>query len=230
LFGIQFTRVQVPVWHEDVQAYDVTLVSGDEADIPLGRAYLDLHPREGKFGHAAQFSLVDGIAGVQLAEGVLGCNFGRGLLDHDDVVTLFHEFGHLLHHLLAGRGRYARFSGGATEWDFVEAPSQMLEEWAWDPDVLATSAINADGEPLPADLAVKMRAAEGFGKGLAALTPRFYAARSYTDRVGPVAALTGRLVELQEQYSLFEYIPGTHMMANFGLLAGYCSGYYTSMW
>src|SRR5699024_2865913 len=69
LFGIQFTRVQVPVWHEDVQAYDVTLVSGDEADIPLGRAYLDLHPRAGKFGHAAQFSLVDGIAGVQLAAG-----------------------------------------------------------------------------------------------------------------------------------------------------------------
>lgn len=230
LFGIQFTRVQVPVWHEDVQAYDVTLVSGDEADIPLGRAYLDLHPREGKFGHAAQFSLVDGIAGVQLAEGVLGCNFGRGLLDHDDVVTLFHEFGHLLHHLLAGRGRYARFSGVATEWDFVEAPSQMLEEWAWDPDVLATFAINADGEPLPADLAVKMRAAEDFGKGFDALTQMFYAALSYTYHVEPVADLTGRLVELQEQYSLFEYIPGTHMMANFGHLDGYSSGYYTYMW
>src|SRR5699024_1675223 len=189
------------------------------------RGMLDLTER--LFGHAAQFYLVDGIAGVQLAEGVLGCNFGRGLLDHDDVVTLFHEFGHLLHHLLAGRGRYARFSGVATEWDFVEAPSQMLEEWAWDPDVLATFAINADGEPLPADLAVKMRAAEDFGKGFDALTQMFYAALSYTYHVEPVADLTGRLVELQEQYSLFEYIPGTHMMANFGHLDGYSSGYYT---
>ena len=230
LFEIRFTRVQVPVWHEDVQAYDVTLGSGGEADTPLGRAYLDLHPREGKFGHAAQFSLVDGIAGVQLPEGVLGCNFGRGFLDHDDVVTLFHEFGHLLHHLLAGRGRYARFSGVATEWDFVEAPSQMLEEWAWDPQVLATFAINADGEPLPADLAVKMRAAEDFGKGFDALTQMFYAALSYAYHVEPVSDLTGRLVELQEQYSLFEYIPGTHMMANFGHLDGYSSGYYTYMW
>lgn len=230
LFNIRFTRVQVPVWHEDVHAYDVALVADSGPETALGRAYLDLHPREGKFGHAAQFSLVDGIAGVQLAEGVLGCNFGRGLLDHDDVVTLFHEFGHLLHHLLAGRGRYARFSGVATEWDFVEAPSQLLEEWAWDPQVLATFAINADGEPLPADLARKMRAAEDFGKGFDALTQMFYAALSYTYHVEQVPSLTDRLVELQEQYSLFEYLPGTHMMANFGHLDGYSSGYYTYMW
>ena len=71
--------------------------------------------------------------GRQLAEGVLVCNFPRGLMDHDDVVTLFHEFGHLMHHVLAGRHEWVRFSGVATEWDFVEAPSQMLEEWAWDP-------------------------------------------------------------------------------------------------
>src|SRR5699024_1499203 len=106
----------------------------------------------------------------------------------------------------------------------------MLEECAWDPDVLATFAINADGEPLPADLAVKMRAAEDFGKGFDALTQMFYAALSYTYHLEPFADLTGRLVELQEQYSLFEYIPGTHMMANFGHLDGYSSGYYTYMW
>src|SRR5699024_2521482 len=101
LFGIVFTKVEAPVWHEDVQAFDVALEEPGSQPVALGRAYLDLQPREGKVGHAAQFSHVDGIAGVQLAEGVLGCNFGRGLLDHDDVVTLFHEFGHLLHHLLA---------------------------------------------------------------------------------------------------------------------------------
>lgn len=230
LFGLTFTPVQAPVWHEDVHAYDVALEETGMQPVALGRAYLDLHPREGKFGHAAQFSLVDGIAGIQLAEGVLGCNFGKGLLDHDDVVTLFHEFGHLLHHLLAGRGRYARFAGVATEWDFVEAPSQMLEEWAWDPQVLQSFAINEGGEAIPADLVEKMRAAKDFGKGFDALTQMFYAAMSYTYHVEHVRDLTAKLRELQEQYSLFSYIPGTHMMANFGHLDGYSSGYYTYMW
>ena len=73
-------------------------------------------------------------------------------MEHDDVVTLFHEFGHLVHHILAGRAPWSRFSGVATEWDFVEAPSQLLEEWAWDAGVLQTFAKNAAGEPIPADL------------------------------------------------------------------------------
>src|SRR5690625_2298640 len=226
LFGIRFAPVDVPVWHEDVRAYDVTL----DGTTPLGRAYLDLHPREGKFGHAAQFTLVDGVKGIQLPEGVLGCNFGRGLLDHDDVVTLFHEFGHLLHHLVAGRSAYIRFSGVATEWDFVEAPSQMFEEWAWDAEVLSRFALNDAGEPIPADLVERMRKAKDFGKGFDALTQMFYAAMSYTFHVEAVADLTQKLQELQAQYSLFAYIPGTHMHASFGHLDGYSSGYYTYMW
>ena len=96
-----------------------------------------------------------GVADRQLAEGVLVCNFNRGLMEHDEVVTLFHEFGHLVHHVLAGRMPWVRFSGVATEWDFVEAPSQMLEEWAWDADVLATFARNAAGETIPADLVAR---------------------------------------------------------------------------
>lgn len=230
LFGVEFTRVEAPVWHEDVQAYDVWLVEGESEPVLLGRAYLDLHPREGKFGHAAQFSLRDGVAGVQLAEGVLGCNFGRGQLDHDDVVTLFHEFGHLLHHLLAGRGQFVRFSGVATEWDFVEAPSQLLEEWAWDPRVLQTFAMNDAAEPIPAELVAQMRRANDFGKGFDARTQMFYAALSYSLHVREVADLTAHLEELQQQYSLFSFIPGTHMVANFGHLDGYSSGYYTYMW
>src|SRR5699024_2054967 len=201
LFGITFTPVSAPVWHEDVQAFDVSL-KGEGEPVTLGRAYLDLHPREGKFGHAAQFTLVDGLADIQLAEGVLGCNFGRGLLDHDDVVTLYHEFGHLLHHLLAGRGQYARFAGVAAEWDFVEAPSQMLEEWAWKPEVLATFAFNDAGDPIPADLVENMRAAADFGKGFDALTQMFYAAMSYEFHVEQIPDLTARLVQLQDQYSM----------------------------
>ena len=146
----------------------------------LGRIQLDLHPRAGKYGHAAQFDLAPGIAGRQLAEGVLVCNFSRDLMEHDHVVTLFHEFGHLLHHVLAGGHAWTRFSGVATEWDFVEAPSQMLEEWAWDADVLRSFATDADGEPIPRELVAKMRAAKDFGTGCYARTQMFYAALSYT--------------------------------------------------
>ena len=86
-----------------------------------------------------------GVRERQLPEGVLVCNFNRGLMEHHEVVTLFHEFGHLMHHVLAGRHEWVRFSGVATEWDFVEAPSQMLEEWAWDADILQSFATNNAG-------------------------------------------------------------------------------------
>ena len=129
-------------------------------------------------------------------------------------MTLFHEFGHLVHHVLAGRGEWARFSGVATEWDFVEAPSQMLEEWAWDADVLRTFAPDADGEPIPADLVAQMRARRRLRQGLqradpdvlrrdVLLVPHRPARR--TSPSGPV--------ELQDRYCLFPYIEGTHMFA-----------------
>jgi thimet oligopeptidase len=97
LFGVEYRQVDVPSWHPDVTAYDVV---GDGA--PRGRIYLDLHPREGKFKHAAQFDIVAGISGRQLPEGALVCNLPRGLMEHQHVVTLFHEFGHLVHHILGG--------------------------------------------------------------------------------------------------------------------------------
>jgi len=226
LFDLAYTPVpDAVVWHPDVTAYDVTL-----AGETLGRIYLDLHPREGKYSHAAQFTLTDGLAGRQLPEGVLVCNFPKGLMEHDDVVTLFHEFGHLVHHVLAGRAQWTRFAGVATEWDFVEAPSQLLEEWAWDANVLQTFARNTDGEPIPADLVAAMRRADDFGKGYHARTQMFYAAMSYwfhTDRPGD---LTDATSILQDRYSMFPYIEDTHMFAAFGHLEGYSSGYYTYMW
>jgi thimet oligopeptidase len=229
LFGLDYEPVDVPVWHEEVTAYDV-LRAGER----IGRIYLDLHPRDGKYKHAAQFTLVDGVAGRSLPEGVLVCNFSRGLMEHDHVVTLFHEFGHLLHHVLAGHGEWARFAGVATEWDFVEAPSQMLEEWAWHADVLRGFATDETGEPIPAELVDAMRAADDYGKGIYARTQMFYAAMSYwfhADRASaPAPDLTERMVELQEQYAALPYLPGTHMFASFGHLGGYSSGYYTYMW
>ena len=172
----------------------------------------------GKYSHAAQFDLVPGSAGRQLPEGVLVCNFPRGLMEHDQVVTLFHEFGHLLHHVLGGHQQWARFSGVATEWDFVEAPSQMLEEWAWDPAVLRTFATNAAGEPIPAELVERMREADEFGKGFTARAQMFYAAVSYDFHLAVPDDIAAATEELQRRYDVFAYVPGTHFHASFGHL------------
>jgi thimet oligopeptidase len=173
---------------------------------------------------------VTGVEGRQLPEGVLVCNFPTGLMEHDDVVTLFHEFGHLVHHVLGGRQRWFRFSGVATEWDFVEAPSQMLEEWAWDASVLATFATDEAGAPIPADLVRRMRTAEEFGKGFLARTQMFYAAVSYRLHADVPDNLTPAVRDLQRRYDLFGYVPETHFHASFGHLGGYTSAYYTYMW
>jgi thimet oligopeptidase len=215
----------VASWHEDVATYDVV-----RAGERLGRIHLDLHPRTGKYGHAAQFDLTPGIAGRQLAEGVLVCNFSRTLMEHDHVVTLFHEFGHLVHHVLAGGHPWVRFSGVATEWDFVEAPSQMLEEWAWDADVLRSFATDADDRPIPRDLVERMRTAHEFGKGPRARTQMFYAALSYTLHHEVPEDVTATVRELQARYDVFGYVPDTHFHTSFGHLEGYGSGYYTYMW
>ena len=106
----------------------------------------------------------------------------------------------------------------------------MLEEWAWDADVLRTFATNAAGEPIPADLVERMRAADDFGKGYHARTQMFYAAMSYWFHTDRPADLTAAMRELQARYSPFAYIDGTHMFASFGHLSGYSSAYYTYMW
>ncbi len=235
LFDVSFQKVDgVDVWHESVDVYDVT--RGQEA---LGRIYLDLHPRPDKYKHAAQFPLVPGLRGRQRPEGVLVCNFpdprtaSPALLDHDDVVTLFHEFGHLMHHLLGGAQRWIGFSGVATEWDFVEAPSQMLEEWAWDPKTLALFARHVETkEALPEELIRRMRAANEFGKGLQTRHQVFYAQLSLAYHLAEPSALdlTATLTELQRRFSPFPHVAGTHFFASFGHLHGYSAMYYTYLW
>jgi len=226
LFGISYEeRPDAPRWSDEVTCFDV-LRDG----MAIGRIYLDLHPREGKYKHAAQFDLVTGVRGVQLPEGVLVCNFPRGLMEHSQVVTLFHEFGHLVHHVLGGDQEWARFSGVATEWDFVEAPSQMLEEWAWDADILQSFARDDAGTPIPADLVERMRTAKDFGRGYLARTQMYYAALSYQLHRDRPADHVAAVQELSAQYSLVKPLPDTHFQAAFGHLEGYTSGYYTYMW
>ncbi|MEP6814272.1 MAG: M3 family metallopeptidase, partial [Marmoricola sp.] len=138
--------------------------------------------------------------------------------------------GHLMHHVLAGRHEWVRFSGVATEWDFVEAPSQMLEEWAWDTSVLQTFATDAEGTAIPTELVRRMRRAEEFGKGFLARTQMFYAALSYRLHLERPDDITARMFELYDEYSLVRPIPDTHFQAGFGHLEGYSSAYYTYMW
>jgi thimet oligopeptidase len=135
-----------------------------------------------------------------------------------------------VHQVLAGDHRWVRFSGVETEWDFVEAPSQMLEEWAWDADILASFATNADGQPIPRALVERMRTANEFGKGIYARTQMFYAALSYYAHLVVPDDVTAMVQELQARYDLLSYVPNTHFQASFGHLHGYGSGYYTYMW
>ncbi|MCP3142739.1 M3 family metallopeptidase [Pyxidicoccus xibeiensis] len=234
LFGVTYRKVpDAAVWHPDVEAYDVL-----EGTALRGRFYLDMHPREDKYKHAAQFTLTSGKSGRRLPEGVLICNFPRpgtepALLQHDDVETFLHEFGHLLHHIFGGHTRWAGVSGVRTEWDFVEAPSQMLEEWARDTASLQTFARHYQtGEPIPAEVVERMRRAEEFGKGLWVRQQMYYAALSlelYRREPSSVDA-TALVRELQSKYTPFPYVEGTYFHLSFGHLEGYSSNYYTYMW
>jgi thimet oligopeptidase len=231
LFGLTYRPVpDAPVWHSDASCFEVL----EEGKV-LGRFYLDLFPREGKYKHAAQFTLRSGQSGRALPEAVLVCNFPRpgALLEHGEVVTFFHEFGHLLHHLLGGRTRWAGISGVRTEWDFVEAPSQMLEEWCWDASVLSGFARHhQSGAPIPAELVARMRAADEFGKGLRVRQQMYYAAVSLAFHGEDPRSLdtTALMARLQEELTPFRYVPETYFHESFGHLEGYSALYYTYMW
>jgi len=235
LFGVEFRKLdQAPVWHASVECYEMF-----KDDVLCGRFYLDMHPRENKYNHAAEFAVRSGIAGRQIPEAALICNFpgglegDPGLMEHSDVVTLFHEFGHLLHHLLGGQQQWIGISGIQTEWDFVEAPSQMLEEWAWDPATLATFAKHHQtNESIPAVLVEKMRKAAEFGKGLQVRTQMSYARLSLSchDR-DPREVNTEVLTKsIYERYRPFKFVDGTHFQCSFGHLTDYSAVYYTYMW
>lgn len=236
LYSVRFEKNRdEPRWHPSVECYDVYDANGTKS----ARFWLDMHPRSDKYKHAAMFPLRSGLAGEVLPEACLVCNFSEptesdpALLQHREVTTFFHEFGHLLHHLFAGRNRHLTFSGIATEWDFVEVPSQLYEEWAWDPKVLARFAKHHEtGEVLPADLSRRMRAAEEYGKGMQVAQQMFYArlALAYHEVDPRGLDTTARLVELKRALLPFPYEEGTHFQCSFGHLHGYSAIYYTYMW
>jgi thimet oligopeptidase len=234
LFQLEFRQEKdVPSWDPTVETWDVY----DHGKM-TGRFYLDLHPRPGKYSHAEMVPVLDGIRGKQLPEAILVCNFPAptaddpGLMEYADVVTFFHEFGHLMHWIVASQ-QWAGVSGLTMESDFVEAPSQMLEEWMRSPQVLASFAHHyKTGEPIPAELVERMNRASAFGRGTWAVTQNEYTAVSYdlyksNPKTTDPDAVTQQAVR---RYTLLTQTPGTHMWASFTHLSGYSSAYYTYLW
>ncbi|HTO90087.1 MAG TPA: M3 family metallopeptidase, partial [Candidatus Sulfotelmatobacter sp.] len=235
MFNVTYRQVKdAPVWDPSVECYEML-----EGGKVVGRFYLDMHPRPNKYNHAAHFRIRTGVAGRQIPESALICNLpggipgDPGLMEQEDAVTFFHEFGHLLHAMFAGRHQWVGVGGVRTERDFVEAPSQMLEEWMRDPQVLATFARHYQtGQPVPAELVKKMVRAEEFGKALQVRRQMVYARTSltYYDRDPAQVNTTEITRQLTEKYQPFPFVEGTHFQTAFGHLDGYSAVYYTYMW
>ncbi len=232
MYSIRYAPVtDATVWHKDVKVYDV--YSGQTK---LGRIYLDLFPRPDKYKHYAQFTLQTGKRGVQLPEQVLVCNFPQpegsepALMEYRDVITFFHEYGHLLHAIFSGQ---TDFPTGTLEWDFIEVPSQIFEEWARDPKILQTFAKHyKTNEPIPADMIARMRRADEFGKGIDVRRQMYLASISlnFYNRKPEGLDTDKMLAELQPRFSFYPMTSDTHFQTAFGHLDGYSSNYYTYMW
>jgi len=234
LFGLTFTPVTIALWHPSIETFAVH-VDGRE----MGHISLDMHPREGKFKHAACFTLVPGFKGRSKPHGVLVCNFpdpsaqqGPALMEHSEVVTYFHEFGHLVHGIVSGDIEWARVRR-PSEWDFIEAPSQFLEEWIYDYDVLRRFAKHVEtGAVIPEALVRKLREARDFGRGtfvqrqlmLSAISLRLH------DRDPRGLDTTQVVLDASKEFSRIVMPEGTAMQASFGHLGGYTALYYTYMW
>ena len=221
----------VHAWHPSVTTYDVF-----DGPRRLGRIYMDMHPREGKDKWFSTQPLAFGVQGRQLPEGVLVCNFpggtagDPGLMQYGDVVVFLHEFGHLVHHLIGGQNAFAGEGAFLVEGDFIEAPSQMLEEFFHDYGVLSSFARHyQSGEVLPRDLFARMDRADTYGRASGQQRQLMYASVSLDFHSLPPATLDFDAAYRRdfERFNSVAFIPGDHFWASFTHLNGYSSNYYT---
>jgi thimet oligopeptidase len=246
LYGLEYRdatakagTTERPLWHPDVKLYEVYDKASGKM---LGEFYIDLYPRDNKYSHAAQWPLVqhkvwaDGHTDTPLA--ALVCNFPKptpekpSLMAHRDVETFFHEFGHCLHTILS-EAHYNRFAGTTVERDFVEAPSQMFENWVWSADVLKTFARHyKTGEPLPKAMVDGMLAARYLGSGIDAEQQFYYGLTdiAYHSAKDGVVDTTMVGQELFGQVTPYEPPAQSYYQASFTHLVGYQAGYYGYMW
>ena len=242
IFGLKFERVEAPYkWIGDLQLYTVSDAKTGE---PMGLFYLDMFPRDGKYNHFAQFGIIEG---KLLPDGkyqrpvcCLVCNFPPpqpdkpSLLSHDEVETIFHEFGHAMHTILT-RAKYSRFSGTSVPQDFVEAPSQMLENWPWDKKVLDSFAADYRDpkKKIPAEVLAQLKTARfateatryrrQLSFGLMDLTLH---TQIHATNVDDVVPLSNKILSDVS----FPVPPDTTFVAYFGHIIGYGAGYYGYAW
>jgi len=226
------------VWHEDVVQYDVYDTTGDF----MGHFYLDLYPREGKYGHAAEFNLISGCEykGQRLhCASAMVANFTKptqdkpSLLDHDEVETFFHEFGHVMHEICCTT-KYIIFSGTrGVETDFIEAPSQMLENWCYEESVLKLlSGHYETGEHLPQSMIDSIIKAKNVNAALFNRRQIFFGMFDMIAHTENPPINTQTLWStLQKKILGIEAIEETNGLGNFAhLVGGYSSGYYSYLW
>ncbi len=239
VFGIEYRKMEnAMAWHEDVGLYEIYNAGGDE---PIAYFYFDLFPRDGKYGHAACFDVMGRVrrqdGSVRPPVAAVVANFTKpgpdspSLLKHDEALTLFHEFGHVLHFCLT-EVDHPRFAGYDTEWDFVEAPSQIMENWMWEPEVLGRMARHYEtGERIPDDLVKRMVDARDQNEGLTTLRQVYLGKFDLALHAGTEDVDIDQTNREAFAYSLLPFHEGTHFAASFGhLMGGYDAGYYGYQW
>jgi thimet oligopeptidase len=228
LYGVRFERANVPVWHEDVIYLDVFDAA---TGAMVGGIYLDLYPRDGKYKHAAAWP----VRGVSARTGrkpisVLVTNFNRQGLTHDELETLLHEFGHVLHGVLSDT-HYLAHSGTSVQRDFVEAPSQMYEAWASRMESLALLRNHCPGCPaIDEELVERLRKAKKFGAGIDYGRQLLYASFDMAlSSEHPGGCL--EIWKLMEGATPMGHVEGSQFPGTFEHIAsGYAAGYYGYMW
>lgn len=242
LFGITFTQADLPVWHPEVVVYQIKDKKTGEL---ISNFYLDLFPRDGKYTHAATWSFVDRFelpdGHMQTPSVVIAANFtpaGKGtpsLLEHSEVETLFHEFGHVLQMSMA-TSKYATLTGDNVAWDYIEAHSQLLENWAWQPQVLKKiSAHYKTGKALPDGLISSLVKSKNVGVAVAFLRQNFLGQYDLALHTAAKRVDSTKLyAQMMHNISGIPMTKGTYPQASFGhimsLTDPYDVGYYVYAW
>jgi oligopeptidase A len=246
LFGLQINEIaNIDTWHKDVKFFEVF----DSNNNLRGRFYLDLYARAHKRGGAwmddckSRRELTNG--NIQYPVAYLTCNFNKpignkpALFTHDEVVTLFHEFGHGIHHMLTQINTSGVSGIDGVPWDAVELPSQFLENWCWQPEALAfISGHYETGEPLPQEMLDKMLAAKNYQSAMQMLRQLefsifdFKMHRDYQPEQENTAYIQQTLNKVREEYSVVKAADFNRFQHSFGHIfgGGYSAGYYSYKW
>jgi oligopeptidase A len=245
LYGVKIVPAKAPLWHPDVRFFEVREASGEAAFRPVGQFYMDLYARETKRGGAWMDDAITRRRkrdALQIPVAYLNCNFSRpvgnkpALFTHDEVLTLFHEFGHGLHHLLTRIEDLGVSGINGVEWDAVELPSQFMENFCWEWDVLQEMTRHVDtGLPIPKQLFDRMLAAKNFQSGLAMLRQIEFAVfdmRLHSDFDPSTRSALELLEEVRAQVAVLKPPAYNRFPNSFShvFAGGYAAGYYSYKW